>query len=106
MTDGGSHYNNALVNDYCASKGIKRVVVAAYAAYVNGLVEGMNKIVLGRLKRLCCPGLGEDNYKDVKEKEIPGNWPKYWDDMIERLNLRILPGLLHTPKELMLGLVI
>jgi len=37
-------------------------VVPEYSPWVSGLVEGMNKILLERLKRLCAPDLGEDEY--------------------------------------------
>ncbi|ETW78573.1 hypothetical protein HETIRDRAFT_103973 [Heterobasidion irregulare TC 32-1] len=81
-------------------------VIAAYSAWVNGLVEGTNKILLGRLKRLCSPELGEDECTDVKPEDIPKNWPKYFDQVIEWLNNCILPALHHSPNELALGLVI
>ena len=39
MADGGSHFNNAEVRALCSQRGAKVQVVAAYAPWVNGLVE-------------------------------------------------------------------
>ncbi|KAG6905705.1 hypothetical protein DXG01_001186 [Tephrocybe rancida] len=79
MTDGGPEFNNA---------------------------TGMNGKLLGRLKRLCAPDLGEDKYKKMGKMDIPSNWPDDFDDALEYLNTRILPHLKFTPNELLLGLVI
>ncbi|THH08020.1 hypothetical protein EW146_g9124 [Bondarzewia mesenterica] len=106
MTDGSSHFKNNDVAAYCKSRGIKHEVIAAYSAWINGLVEGTNKILLGRLKRLCSPGLGEDDYVDVDPQDIPKTWPKFFNQVIEWLNHRILPSLHYSPNELALGLVV
>ena len=50
MTDGGSHFNNAVVREYCDANGIKQHITPAYSLWVNGLVEGSNKILLHILK--------------------------------------------------------
>jgi hypothetical protein len=39
MADGGSHFNCAEVRDYCASIGTKLHIVAAYAPWLNRLLE-------------------------------------------------------------------
>jgi transposase InsO family protein len=65
MADGGSHFNNEIVRAFCKERGIKLHIVAKYSAWVNGLVEGTNKILLGIQKRLCAPDLGEDEYADT-----------------------------------------
>lgn len=50
MADGGSHFDNGTVSDFCAEHGITHITMAVYTPWVNGLVEGTNKILLGRLK--------------------------------------------------------
>ncbi|KAG6913111.1 hypothetical protein DXG01_009581 [Tephrocybe rancida] len=55
MADGGSHFDNHDVNGFCDEMGITHITTAAYAPWVNGLIEGANKLLLGRLKRLCAP---------------------------------------------------
>ncbi|KIM35491.1 hypothetical protein M413DRAFT_32443 [Hebeloma cylindrosporum] len=103
MTDGGPEFDNAEVRDFCASRGIRLHIVPAYSPWISGLVEGMNKILLGRLKRLCAPDLGEDKYDAM---DVPENWPLHLDEAIRLLNRRILPLLKFSPNELLLGLVV
>ena len=43
----------------------------------------MNKILLGWLKRLCAPDLGEDEYDAM---DVPENWPTHLDEAIHYLN--------------------
>lgn len=64
MTDGGTHFNNGEVRAWCEANKATHQVVAAYAPWVNSLVENANGKLLGRLKCLCSPGLGEDEYKE------------------------------------------
>jgi RNase H-like domain found in reverse transcriptase len=106
MVDGGSHFNCAEVRDYCEGIGSKLHVVAAYAPWLSGLLEGSNRILLSALKRLCAPGLGEDDYESMALKDLPSNWPEYLDVTIKHLNNRILPSLKYSPNELLLGLVV
>jgi len=106
MVDGGSHFDCAEVRDYCDSIGSKLHVVAAYAPWINGLLKGSNGILLNALKRLCAPGLGEDDYDRMTIDDLPSNWPKYLDVAIKHLNDRILPSLKFSPNELLLGLVV
>jgi hypothetical protein len=80
MVDGGSHFNCIEVRDYCESIGSKLHVVAAYAPWLNGLLKGSNGILLNALKRLCAPGLEEDNYENMALKDLPSNWPEYLDN--------------------------
>jgi hypothetical protein len=56
MTDGGLHFDNEAVKEFCKEWRTDREVVAAYSPWVNGLVEGGNKILLHVLKRLCARG--------------------------------------------------
>ncbi|KAG6858447.1 hypothetical protein C0991_002708, partial [Blastosporella zonata] len=104
MSDGGSHFNNAAVRNFCESQGTKTHVVSAYSPWVNGLVEGTNKLLLHVLKRLCAPNLSEDNYDKIDWESLPTNWPTHFDHAISILNRRLLPALKFTPKELLLGL--
>jgi len=106
MTDGDPHFNNVVVRDSCAKWGTETHVVSAYLLWVNGLVEGANKILLHILKHLCSPNLGEDDYNAANWKNIPTSWPKHFDKAIHIMNWHLLPSLKFSPKELMLGLVV
>jgi len=106
MVDGGSHFDCNEVQEYCDSIGTKLHVVAAYSPWLNGLLEGSNSILLNALKRLCAPGLGEDEYEQMTIKNIPSNWPEHLDAAIKHLNNRVLPSLKYSPNELLLGLIV
>jgi hypothetical protein len=106
MADGGGHFNCAEVKDYCESIGTKLHVVAAYSPWINGLLEGSNGILLNALKRLCAPGLGEDDYAAMQIKDIPNTWPDHLNAAVKSLSDRILPALKYSPNELLLGLPI
>lgn len=67
MVDGGSHFNNKEVQKFCEECNIKLHVMAKYSPWVNGLVEGTNKILSGILKHLCVPDLGKDEYKLITD---------------------------------------
>jgi hypothetical protein len=58
------------------------------------------------LKRLCAPGLGEDEYECMKAKDLPNNWPDHLDNAIKYLNDCILPSLKYSPNKLLPGLVV
>ena len=106
MTNGGSHFKNAEVRDFCALWKCVQHVVSAYSPWINGLVEGTNKILLHVLKRLCAPDLGEDEYAEMDWDALLKTWPLHIDNAVLALNTRILPALKFTPKELLLGLVV
>ena len=107
MTDGGKHFDNTAVKEFCAKWSCEHYVVAAYSPWVNGLVEGTNKLLLHVLKRLCAPALGEDKYDAITWEKLPKMWPaNHLDDAVRTLNNCILLALKHTPKELLLGLII
>jgi hypothetical protein len=107
QTDGGSHFDNEEVRRICKVFGVKTHVVAKYSPWINGLVEGTNKILLGILKRLCAPDLGEEGWKKIEDWEhLPANWPDHFDNAIFLLNNRILRALDHTPNELFFAMVI
>jgi len=106
MTDGGPHFNNKAVHDFCAEWGTETHVVSMYSPWVNGLVEGANKILLHILKRLCAPNLGEDDYNAMNWENILASWPKHFNKAIRIMNWWLLPSLKFAPKELLLGLVV
>jgi hypothetical protein len=81
--------------------------IEQYSPRVNGLVEGTNRILLGTLKRLCVPDLGEEGWRKIEKWEhLPANWPDHIDNATFLLNNRILRALNHTPNELFFGIVI
>jgi hypothetical protein len=68
MSDGRSHFNNNAVWEFCDNSRCKHHITPAYSPWVNGLIEGMNKILLHILKQLCAPitddqGSGRDSKK-------------------------------------------
>ena len=106
MSDGGKHFKNNEVWQCCEKWGSRHHVVAAYSPWVNGLVEGTNKILLYVLARLCAPEVGEDGWRAMKWTDLPKAWPDHFDEAIQILNWRILPALKFSPKELLLSLVV
>lgn len=106
MSDGGRHFNNNEVKNRCAKWGTKHHVTPAYSPWVNGLVEGTNKLLLYVLARLCAPEVGEDGWQATGWDTLPKSWPEHFQNAINVLNWRILPALKFSPKELMLGLVV
>ena len=50
MSDGGSHFKNDQVSSFCEENNITQITTAAYAPWVNGLVESTNNLILSRLK--------------------------------------------------------
>ena len=106
MSDGGKHFDNNEVRNICNEWGTSTHVIPAYSPWVNGLVEGTNKILLHVLKRLCAPDLGDDECSNVRAEDILKNWPDHLDEAIRIINTRLLPALKFSPKELLLGLVI
>ena len=65
MSDGGRHFDNTEVDKFCSKWGGKYHVVAAYSPWINGLVEGTNRILLYILACLCAPDIGEDENNEV-----------------------------------------
>jgi transposase InsO family protein len=105
ITDGGSHFNNAAVREFCEANACKHHVTPAYSPWVNGLVEGTNKILLHVLKYMCTPEIGEQDDNGSWEN-LPQAWPDHLDAAVAALNRCILPALKFTPKELLLGMMI
>ena len=106
MSDGGKHFDNKEVHELCEKWGTKTHIVSAYSPWVNGLVEGTNKLFLHVLKRLCAPDLNEEEIERIPTEGLPRNWPDHFDDAVKTLNWRLLPALKFAPKELMLGMVV
>jgi len=50
MTNGGKHFDNNAVKEFCTKWTCKHHVVAGYSPWINGLVEGSNKLLLHILK--------------------------------------------------------
>ena len=82
MSDGGSHFKNKDVDAFCIEERVKHIVTPAYAPWVNGLIENANRLLLGRLKRLCAPDL--DNTDDTSTKSVPESWPDHLDEAIHQ----------------------
>ncbi|GAV99844.1 retrotransposon-like family member (retr-1) partial [Lentinula edodes] len=108
MTDNGTHFANKEVAALCAKWGTKQHFTPAYSPWVNGLVEGTNKILLHVLKRLCAPKLGEDSeeFMSMNWETLPDKWPEYLDEAVRIINNRILPSVRFSPNELLLGAVV
>ena len=106
MTDEGSHFNNGDVRTWCEANGTGHHVVAVYAPWINGLVENANGQLLGRLKHLCSPELGEDTASDTKPEDITRAWPDHFDNAIRQLNERIILAFKFSSKEHLLGLIV
>jgi hypothetical protein len=103
MTDGGPEFDNNELKEACGKRGTKLEICPAYSPWVNGLLEGTNAILLNRLKRMCAPDLGEDEYANTG---VPTDWPEHLDAAVRCLNSRILPNLKYSPNELLLGIVV
>jgi hypothetical protein len=103
MVDGGPEFDNNAVCEACAAHNVKLQIVPGYLPWINGLIEGMNMKLLGRLKRLCSPDLEEDKCNTM---DLPTSWPEYLEGAVEFLNNSILPNLKFSPNELLLGIVI
>ena len=104
QTDGGSHFKGQELKEVCERLGIIRIITPAYAAWVNGLMEGVNRLFLSCLKKKCAPDLDESEYQDVDPQSIPRNWPDFFNEVVENLNDRIILGTKFTPREILFSL--
>ena len=104
--DGRKHFDNKEVRELCEKWGTKTHIVPAYSPWVNGLVEGTNKLLLHVLKRLCALDLNDEEAEKMAVEDLPRSWPDHLDKTIRILNWCLLPSLKFSPKELMLGLII
>ena len=103
MTDGGLEFDKEELCGECERRGTKLQICLAYSPWVNGLLEGTNTILLNRLKRMCAPDLGEDEYAAM---DVPSNWPDHLEDAVRCINNHIFPNLGYSPNELLLGIVV
>ncbi|TFY74308.1 hypothetical protein EWM64_g9704 [Hericium alpestre] len=106
MSDNGSHFKNAEVRAFCEKWKVKHHVIATYSPWVNGLVEGTNKLLIHVLACLAAPGLGEDDYIAMTPEDLPKHWPDHLDEAVRIFNNRLLPAFKFTPKELLLGITV
>ena len=81
MADRGRHFDNLAVWAYCKSKSINTITTPEYSPWMNGLIEGTNKLLLNILRQLCSPNMDElvDNDEPINAESIPYNWPKHFD---------------------------
>lgn len=100
MSDGGTHFDCTEVRDFCETTAMKHIITPPYAPWVNGLLEGSNRILLNALKRRCAP----HDFDTENTEHLMRAWPEHLDETIAELNSRILPSLLKSPKELLLSL--
>ncbi len=103
MTDSGSHFDNEDVNTFCSTHGIEHITTPVYAPWTNGLIENTKKILLGRLKRMCAPGMEDMEANDTNTETTPAHWTDHVEEAIRSMNDRILLALGLTPRELLWG---
>jgi hypothetical protein len=73
MTDGGPHFDCRQVRDFCTKEGIELKIISPYSPWIAGLVENGNGNLLSILRKLCAPGLGEDDYNKMQWEDLPRN---------------------------------
>lgn len=87
MSDRGSHFKNEAVCELCKAYGVDIHIVPKYSPQVNSLIEGMNKILLEVLKRLCAPDLGEEGWRKIETWEhLLKSWLEHFNHTIFILN--------------------
>jgi hypothetical protein len=106
QSDQGRHFKNNRIQRFCDARGIKFHLVPHYSPWINGLVEGANRILIYILARLCAPDVGEDGWRSVTKDTLPGNWPDHFKEAIRIMNSRLLPSVKFSPKELLFGKVV
>ena len=104
QTDGGSHFKGQELKEVCERLGIIRIVTPAYTAWVNGLMEGVNRLFLSCLKKKYALDLDESEYQDVDPQSIPRNWPDFFNEAVANHNDRIILGTKLIPREILFGL--
>lgn len=96
MADSGSHFNRShVMQEFCNERGIKHLTTPVYAPWANGLVEGLNCLLLGRLQRLCSP-----------DEDLPHSWSTHFEEAIHQLNNCSCINTRRTPRELLFGLTL
>lgn len=71
MMGGGPEFDNKELQEECQRWGTKLYITPVYSPWVNGLIEGTNAKLLGILKQLYTPDMGEDKVDDM---EAPYSW--------------------------------
>lgn len=92
------------MKEACERLGIVRIVTPAYTAWVNGLVEEVNKFFLSCLKKKRAPDLDDSEYEDFDPESILRSWPDFFGEAVANVNDRIIPGTRFTPREILFGL--
>ncbi|QRW08776.1 Retrovirus-related Pol polyprotein from transposon opus [Ceratobasidium sp. AG-Ba] len=105
MADGGSHFDCDEVRRWCESQGTQPLTTPAYAPWTNGLAEGTIKLLVGRLKKLCAPDVGETPDAGNEAASTPTSWPKHLTTAVSQLNDRLLDSLGYSPRELLTGML-
>ena len=103
MTDGGSHFKNSVVDEFCTDNNVQHIITPAYALWVNGLVESTNNLLLSRLKQICALDLDEEPGQ-VDPNSIPWNWPEHLDEAVCAISDHIIPSLNASPREILFGM--
>ncbi|QRV99481.1 Retrovirus-related Pol polyprotein from transposon opus [Ceratobasidium sp. AG-Ba] len=103
MADGGKHFDCDEVKTWADGRGVQLLRTPPYAPWANGLAEGYVKLLIGRLKKLCAPTVGEDPTNIDDPNTTPNAWPKHLATAVAQLNDRVTPSLGYTPRELMTG---
>lgn len=108
MADGGSHFRNNEVDEFCLLHGIQHITTPSYAPWCNGLIEGLNRLLLSQLRRLCAPDMDAavDDDTPYKVEDLPKKWPLHFDEAIRQINDRIRPNTHRSPHELLFGLAL
>ncbi|KAL8283841.1 hypothetical protein RQP46_005273 [Phenoliferia psychrophenolica] len=94
MSDGGGHLDCKEVNGFLAAKGVARIITPPYNPRSNGLVEGANRLLINALSRSSIGGLLDP------EAFHYDRWPTELDDVVEKLNLRVVSSTGFRPKDL------
>jgi hypothetical protein len=92
------------VEVFCDKWSTKFHSVSAYFPWINGLIEGMNRILLYILAQLCAPDVSEDGWCLMTKYNLPKQWPKHFPTTIRILNSRILLSIKFTLKEVLFGM--
>ena len=72
ISDGGSQYANAIIQDFTLLSGIHHHITLAYSKQENGIVERCNKEILRHLRAI------------IYEREVLSQWYKFIP-MVQRI---------------------